>query len=160
MYPDSSHYVLFTQPVLDHMYSHAQRRWWQKEAGGEIFSRVPDSTGLVIDSVTGPNPKDRRSRHGWNPDCLAADADRQNQFQLGLHAIGLWHTHPEPMPQPSAQDRETTFDYLEAFNKQRSRYLMVIIGNRGAPTAMSVWIALQEYNRGWVRLQENAVSSL
>lgn len=153
MLPGSAHYALFTQPVLDHMYSHAQRKWWQKEAGGEIFSRVPYSTGLVIDSVAGPNPKDRRSRYGWNPDCRSADTDRLNQFQLGLHAVGLWHTHPEPEPKPSAQDCKTTFEYLDSFNKTRSRYLMVIIGNRGAPPAMSVWIAL-DGEGSWVQLQE------
>ncbi|ASD20694.1 Mov34/MPN/PAD-1 family protein [Pseudomonas aeruginosa] len=157
MLPGGSRYVLFTQPVLDYMYSHAQRRWWQKEAGGEIFSRVPDSSGLIIDTVAGPNPNDRRSRHSWNPDCLAGDADRLSQFQQGLHAVGLWHTHPEPVPQPSARDRETTIDYLKAFNKERSRYLMVIIGNRGTPPTMSVWITLQERRGSWVQLQESAI---
>lgn len=160
MYPGSSRYVLFTQPVLEHMYSYAQRKIWQKEAGGEIFSPIPESSGLIVNSVAGPNPKDRRSRCGWNPDNVAADKDRLRHFAKGLHAVGLWHTHPERSPSPSVQDRETTRDYLEAFQDDRSSYLMVIIGNQGNPPAMAVWAATQGRHGDWLKLEESVIPSI
>ncbi|TBW36217.1 hypothetical protein E0E54_10070 [Azotobacter chroococcum] len=151
-YPDSTRYVLFTEQALAHMYAHAQRWPWQKEAGGEIFSAAPDAAGLVISSAAGPSPLDRRSRYAWNPDTTAADLDRQAEFALDRHAVGLWHTHPVPSPSPSALDRHTTLEYLEAFQGDRSRYLMVIIGNRGTPPAMGVWVATPERHGGWLKL--------
>lgn len=156
LYPDSTRYVLFTEQALAHMYAHAQHRPWQKEAGGEIFSDAPDSAGLVITSAAGPNPRDRRSRYAWNPDTTAADLDRQTKFDQGRHAVGLWHTHPEPSPTPSTLDRQTTQDYLEAFKGDRSRYLMVIIGNRGSPPALEVWVATLGRHGSWFKLSECA----
>ncbi len=154
-YPDSTRYILFTEPVLAHMYAHAQRRSWQKEAGGEIFSAAPDAAGLIISSAAGPNPRDHRRRCAWNPDTAAADMNRQAEFARGRHAVGLWHTHPEPSPAPSSLDRETTLEYLEAFQGDRSRYLMVIIGNRGSPPTMGVWVSTTERDGGWLMLSES-----
>ena len=69
------------------MYTHAQRRLWHKEAGGELFANDPDAAGLVITTATGPNPRDRRSRCSWNPDTETADQDRQQQFVHGRHVL-------------------------------------------------------------------------
>lgn len=156
-YPDATRYVLFTEQVLAHMYAYAQRKPWQKEAGGEIFSVTPDATGLVIISAKGPNPRDRRSRYAWNPDTKASDLDRQSEFAQDRHPVGLWHTHPERTPTPSDQDRETTNEYLTSFQDDRSRYLMVIIGNGGNPPAMGVWAATTGQHGGWFKLSECVV---
>ena len=145
--PDKARYVLFTESVLRHMYSHAQRRWNQTEAGGEIYSPTPCSSSLLVDTVTGPHPKDRRARHSYNPDVASATHARDAEYGRGRHAIGLWHTHPEPQPSPSGRDRTTTVDYLDAFGDDRERYLTVIIGNSGETPAMTVWSA--EKCGGW-----------
>lgn len=145
--PDKVRYVLFTESVLQHMYSYAQRRWYQTEAGGEIYSPTPYSPSLLVDAVTGPHPKDRRGRHAYNPDVASATRARNAEYERGRHAIGLWHTHPEPQPSPSGRDRATTEDYLDAFGDDRERYLMVIVGNHGETPAITVWSA--EKGGGW-----------
>lgn len=139
--PDRARYVLFTESVLRHMYAYAQRAWNQTEAGGEIYSPTPYSSSLLVDAVAGPHPKDRRSRHSYNPDVEAATRMRNAEYRRGRHAIGLWHTHPEARPSPSGRDRTTTEDYLRAFGEDRERYLSVIIGNRGETPEMTVWSA-------------------
>lgn len=154
-YPDNSKYVLFTDHVLTHMYEHAQRRLWQREAGGEIFSSEPDSHGLIINNAMGPNPTDQRHRHAWNPDVKASDRNRQIQFEQCRHAVGLWHTHPEGAPSPSWRDQKTTWEYLDSFEGDRSRYFMVIIGNRDRVPAMTVWVASCQSSRNWVQLNES-----
>jgi proteasome lid subunit RPN8/RPN11 len=146
--PDRSRYVLFTESVLRHMYGYAQRRWRQSEAGGEIYSPAPYASSLLVDTVTGPHPKDQRSRHSYNPDVEATTRARNTEHARGRHAIGLWHTHPEFLPTPSGRDRETTEDYLRAFGGDRERYLTVIIGNRGETPEMTVWSA--EARGNWV----------
>ena len=153
-YPDYRRYVLFTADVLHHMYAYAQRRPWQREAGGEIYAIDPDAHGILITVATGPNPGDRRGRHSFNPDITAATRDREQQFAQGRHAVGLWHTHPEAMPSPSGPDRRATEEYLDAFAGERSRYLMVTLGHRGDPPAMAVWSAGRGISRSWVRLEE------
>lgn len=152
-YPDDGRYVLFTEQALSHMYVHAQRKFWQKEAGGEIFSSEPDSCGLIISSARGPNPTDYRSRCAWNPDVRASDRNRRSEFAHNRHAVGLWHTHPERCPSPSSRDRQTTKEYLDSFQGDRSRYLIVIIGNRGSNPGMSVW-AVSYDSTGWIQLHE------
>jgi len=145
--PDRTSYVLFTDSVLRHMYSHAQRQWYQKEAGGEIYSPAPYSSSLVVNAASGPHPKDRRSRHSYNPDVTSMTRARNAEYENGCHAIGLWHTHPEPRPTPSGRDRATTEHYLAAFGDDRERYFTVIIGNHGDTLEMSVWCA--EKNGDW-----------
>jgi proteasome lid subunit RPN8/RPN11 len=156
-YPSQARYVLFTEHVLQHMYSHAQRRFWHKEAGGELFSTDPMSDGLIISNAMGPNSSDRRWRNAWSPDVKASDRDRLSEYAHNRHAVGLWHTHPESAPWPSGRDQETTWEYLDAFVCDRARYLMVIIGNHGVVPAVTVWVADYEPTRCWVQLSEATV---
>ncbi|MTW10180.1 hypothetical protein GM658_06150 [Pseudoduganella eburnea] len=134
------------------MYGYAQRKWYQNEAGGEIYSPTPYSSSLLVDVVVGPHQRDRRSRHSFNPDVESTTQARNEQFENGRHAIGLWHTHPESQPHPSGPDRKTTEDYLRAFGNNRERYLTVIIGNRGEVPAITVWSA--EKCGNWLRWGE------
>lgn len=151
-YPGNESYVMFTEQTQLHMYAHAQRRFWQKEAGGEIFSNEPYASALVISSAHGPSTKDYRSRCSWNPDTFASDINRNDEFAHRRHAVGLWHTHPEKTPLYSTRDRQTTVEYLNSFYGDRSRYLMVIIGNGGRIPAMGVWVATAA--GGWIKLRE------
>lgn len=139
--PDKSRYVLFTESVLSHMYNYAQKRWYQFEAGGEIYSRTPYSASLLVDDVEGPHIQDHRRRYSFNPNIEAITYARNTKFKQGRHAIGLWHTHPERLPAPSGKDKSTTEEYLRAFGSDRERYLSVIVGNRGQAPKITVWSA-------------------
>jgi len=150
--PDRTRYVLFTENVLRHMYSFAQRKCKQTEAGGEIFSPRPYSCSLLVDAIAGPHPEDHRSRYSYNPNTSATSRARNEQYACDRHAVGLWHTHPEAQPHPSGLDRATTQDYLRSFAGTRSRYLSVIIGNRGDTPAITVW-ATEELG-DWQRWDE------
>ncbi|MDN7894378.1 Mov34/MPN/PAD-1 family protein [Burkholderia cepacia] len=122
------------------MYARVQRHRRSKEAGGELFSVAPESGSLVIDVATGPHPSDCRGRYSFQPDVEAATAERLAQFARNRHVVGLWHTHPEPFPSPSGRDRETTAKYYAGLADERDRYLMVILGDRGDPPVMTVWV--------------------
>ncbi|MBU9192990.1 Mov34/MPN/PAD-1 family protein [Burkholderia gladioli] len=141
-----SEYVMFTRAALEHMYLHVQHSRCAKEAGGELFARVFDASCVVIDSASGPHLSDKRSRYSFLPDVDAGAKERLLQWEQGLHAVGLWHTHPECVPTPSGPDRRTTEQYLRAFDGERARYFSVILGNRGAHPVMTV---LSVSNRGW-----------
>lgn len=138
-YPDYQRYVLFTVPALMHMYGYSQRWVWQKEAGGELYTIEPNNRGMVVSCAAGPNKEDVRRRCYFNPDPIATSKVREEQFELGMHAIGLWHTHPESNPCPSGHDYQATVDYLQAFQNDRERYLMLVMGNCGREPSMRVW---------------------
>lgn len=155
-FPCYERYVLFTRAALVHMYRHVQRRIWDREAGGEIYVVDPDGHGLIVTTATGPNRKDSRTRFSFNPDFKAAQQDRDHQFALGMHAVGLWHTHPEAHPSPSSQDRQTTEEYLSAFRGERRCYLLVIVGNCGNPPKIKVWAASCDARETWFELLEES----
>lgn len=157
-YPSHERYVLFTADVLEHMYRHVQRRIWQKEAGGEVYAIDPDDAhGLIVTTATGPNKTDHRTRRSYNLDIEAAKHDRERQFALGRHAVGLWHTHPEAFPYPSDQDFQTTEEYLSAFQGERNRYLMIVVGNSGKPPNIKVWAISLNLNAKWIELLERPI---
>jgi len=152
--PHNRGHIIFGDKVLKHMYQHAQRRVCHREAGGQLFSPGPHESLVVVSVASGPHSRDIRSRHNFVPDLPSANRDRQIQFNLGKHAIGLWHTHPESYPSPSSQDYNTTREYLDAFNGMMDGFLLVILGNCGNPLNMVVWMATKNQIGSWVRLEE------
>lgn len=152
--PENRGHVIFVDHVLQHIYQHAQTRFWSREAGGELFSRNPHESSVVISDASGPHSQDTRSRHNFVPDFASAVRDREKQFNLGNHAVGLWHTHPEAIPLPSIQDYETTRKYLEAFEGAMNGFLLLILGNTGRPLNISVWVATVKPVNAWFKLKE------
>ena len=146
--------LLFVDEVLQHIYQHAQTRFWQREAGGQLFSPAPQSSTVVVSVATGPHSKDIRSRHHFVPNLLMATRDRKIQFDVGHHAVGLWHTHPEDDPKPSGQDYTTTRQYLEALQGTMEGFILVILGKSGNPLNMAVWMAATIPFGTWIKLEE------
>ncbi|MFC6633338.1 Mov34/MPN/PAD-1 family protein [Microbulbifer taiwanensis] len=136
------------------MYSYAQTKFWKTEAGGQLFSDAPESDMVHIDIVTGPYSSDRRTRCGFHPDLNIANRDRKENFLRGFHAVGLWHTHPEHTPSPSGTDRQTACEYLHAFNGEMDGFILVIIGNRGTPLNLCVWLSYTDPRKPWIKLDE------
>ena len=76
------------------------------EAGGVLIGRlIVGSQDLVVDSITTPQARDRRSR--FRIDRLDPEHQRlvNEAFnQTGGTYLGEWHTHPEAHPTPSCID--------------------------------------------------------
>jgi integrative and conjugative element protein (TIGR02256 family) len=152
--PGNRGHVIFVDKVLKHLYRHTQTHFWHREAGGQLFSNTPHEASVVVCIATGPHPQDSRSRFHFTPNLTSATVDRQTNFNLGIYAVGLWHTHPEANPKPSIQDYNTTREYLDAFHGIMNGFLLVIIGNYGNPLNMAVWLATLETDNSWIKLQE------
>jgi integrative and conjugative element protein (TIGR02256 family) len=152
--PEGQGVIVFAAEVLNHMYSYAQTSFWSKEAGGQLFSPNPTQSSVNICLATGPHQEDKRSMWNFSPDVNKATEDRIEQFSQGLHAVGLWHTHPEASPKPSSTDRITTQKYLDAFQGDMEAFLLTIVGNKGLPPKLSVWIAQTSKSLAWTELTE------
>lgn len=67
-------------------------------------------------------------------------AERKKMFSKGLHCIGLWHSHPEPVPFTSQEDLELAADYAIAARKQLSGIIFTIIGTAPFPSGPATWV--------------------
>lgn len=129
--------LIFSATVLRHFEKHRQLRWWQREAGGQLFARLalPD---ILVEDATGPRKSDSRTRCSYRPNRRAEQREIRCRHTRGLHFIGDWHTHPEAVPAPSQQDiesmQEVVMKSVHAFNG----FILVIVGTGPMPGALSV----------------------
>ena len=121
------------------------------ESGGVVIGRHLNSGGaLLIEAFTPPQKSDSQGR------CLffrsqAHNALVQNIWQESNHYstyVGLWHTHPEPIPNYSITDKR---DWLKALNKsqfQGKRLFFFIVGQ----THIKCWVGLKRIIRNKIEL--------
>lgn len=125
--------LIIVEHAVEQMKAFAQNRWWHTEAGGVLLGRhLLDTSDIVIDEVTTPQSTDRRSRFGFfrsrKHEALAQERWRQSDNTAAY--LGLWHTHPEEDPAPSATDRA---DWQQAVSNDAfdgERLFFPIVGTR------------------------------
>lgn len=132
--------ITFSAAAVAHMLAHRQLRASDDEAGGQLFARLADGS-VDIEVATGPRPADRRSRFYFAPSRIHERREIRDLHRYGLHYVGDWHTHPEPIPSPSNLDLR---NIREVFTRSRHAYagiLMVIVGQLEPPAGIFVGIA-------------------
>lgn len=131
--------VEMADTVLDHLSRHRQTTCWKREAGGQLFAGF-DGERWVVEKATGPRRSDLRSRFGFRPDRRAEQREIDQAFALGLHFIGDWHTHPEPVPKPSVDDLESVAEMVRESSHELPGFVMVIVGQQAPPNGL--WVSL------------------
>ena len=129
----------FSTAALTMLGKHMQRRRFSRESVGQLYTRNLVSSNVVIDEATVLRPV----RAAWATvsfDVEQAMADRDDMFQRGLHCVGLWHTHPEPRPSPSARDRGLARVHALAARPQLAGLVFVILGTQPLPSGLRVWV--------------------
>lgn len=134
--------IVFSSGVLAYFEKHRQTRWWQREAGGQLFARFELPTITIIEA-TGPRRADRRTRYSYHPDRRAEQREIAARHSQGLNFIGDWHTHPEDTPSPSWRDDESMREVFTQSTHGLNGFLLVIVGRFSPPDGLAVWI----YNR-------------
>lgn len=134
---DSGQRLIFSPTVLAHFNKHRQTRWWQKEAGGQLFARfvLPE---IRIEEATGPRISDWRTRNSYRPDMRAEQQEIAVRHSRGLHFIGDWHTHPEQVPAPSLRDVESMRELVTKSKHSLNAFVLVIVGRERVPAGLSV----------------------
>lgn len=101
------------------------------EAGGVLLGRyLIDSENIVVDYVTTPQKKDRRTRTSFFR-SKTHNSIAQKMWEASNHRIaylGLWHTHPESVPSPSMIDIK---DWEKAIKKDQfegDKLFFLIVG--------------------------------
>lgn len=104
---------------------------FSREAGGLILGFIDTETnGLLAETITVPCWGDKRSRYGFYRGIghqKQANKWHQDTEQHGT-IIGLWHTHPEPVPHPSSTDWEDLKNMLKHANYCGNGLVYIIVG--------------------------------
>ncbi len=131
--------LVLTDPVIKTLSKHRQLRFWQREAGGQLFGHFQGST-IEIMEATGPRRTDRRTRTSYIPDRRAEQREIDDRFGRGLHFIGDWHSHPEKIPMPSYSDVTSLDDTVRRSTHSMLAFVLVIVGQLAAPEGLHVSI--------------------
>jgi integrative and conjugative element protein (TIGR02256 family) len=141
--------LILATAVLDHFAAHRQVGWRDREAGGQLFARF-EGRRIIVEAATGPRAIDRRSRFLFIPNKWADRAEIRRLHKQGLHYLGDWHTHPEPVPTPSPVDRASMHDMFAKSRHDLAGFLMVIVGTAPPPDGLFVAIFSAE---SWAQLR-------
>lgn len=137
--PGATWSMHFTNEVIRFLGSHAQLDSCAPESVGQLYSRDLTASEIVIERATKLRAKSA-SRVKIKFDPKEAYAERKVLFESGLHCVGLWHTHPEPIPSPSGDDRHLARDYALSAKGYVTGIVFAIVGNRSLPDGLRIWI--------------------
>lgn len=118
---------------------HVQRGWMKREVVGQLYARDLVAEVIVVDAVT-KLPAQWSEFTGVGFDLRDAEAERQRYFKQGFHCLGFWHTHPEPIPQPSGTDLQMAADHANASKSLFTGLLFLIVGQASFPQGLGVWL--------------------
>lgn len=125
--------------VLEQMSKYIQNDRKKNEGGGVILGRfIIETNDIVIDFVTEPMPGDKRSRTRFKRGVKNHQAiiDKYWYISKGtINYLGEWHTHPEPIPNPSFIDVKSWKKMLSHDKFDSHCLYYIIIGTDG----IGVW---------------------
>lgn len=134
---DSGQVLVFTPEVLEHFSRYRQRRFYQTEAGGQLFASFVGDRIEVVEA-TGPRRTDTRRRTSYVPDRRAEQREIDDRHARGLHYVGDWHTHPEDVPTPSGRDVDSILDSVKKSTHTLNAFVLVVVGHADTPRGLSV----------------------
>jgi integrative and conjugative element protein (TIGR02256 family) len=118
--------------ALSKMLRYRQNTESRKESGGVLMGRdIRGCLDVVIDDVTTPMSKDRRTRRSFfrNQEQHQQILDQVWQMSIGTtHYLGEWHTHPEAVPTPSPTDLADWQKHIHANVFTNSTLFFIIVG--------------------------------
>lgn len=129
----------FTDEVLARLGTHRQLTSSAPEGGGQLFARF-QQLDIHIEAATEPTPRDLRTRVSFVPNRWIEKRDIRRMHAAGLHYVGDWHTHPEPLPSPSQTDVVSMTDMFRTSRHNLAGFLMVIVGTVATPGGFFVGI--------------------
>lgn len=137
--PGASWCLELSPRTTTYLAGQAQRHWWSKESVGQLYTKDMTGDVLRVDVVTKLHAK-WASHTGVRLDVAKVNDERALLFKRGLHCLGFWHSHPEPVPTPSPEDIAMAADHAKSSLNVFAGILFVIVGTADAPSGFGVWI--------------------
>jgi len=118
--------------MLSWMRRSERQRGADVETGGVLFGQVDDFLKVIwVTTASGPPPDSTATRNGFV--CGTHGVARINQELVArsrgsVYFIGMWHTHPGCLPDPSPTDRAAMDQLFASSDFQGRHFLMMIVG--------------------------------
>ncbi|MEJ2376114.1 MAG: Mov34/MPN/PAD-1 family protein [Pseudolabrys sp.] len=146
--------VLSVKPILVRIRSqmlatfdaHRQRRFFHREAGGQLFARIRGQEWQIV-AATGPRVKDRRSLFSFRPHRASEQDEIFEHHKQGLDYVGDWHTHPEEVPSPSSHDLSSIGEVVRRSTHHLPGFLLLIVGRKSFPKGL--WASFHARSGTW-----------
>ena len=136
--PQAAWQLSFTPEALTFLRKHAQVGRFSRESVGQLYSKDLAAKTVVVSMATCLTPTLAR----WARvkfEVAQAMRERERLFDEGWHCLGFWHTHPEPTPFPSSEDREMARDHARAALSVTNGMIFAIVGTLPLSTGLRVW---------------------
>lgn len=121
------------------MLSSRMQRGAQHESVGQLFTADLTKPTVTIEEATVLQPR-RASRASVSFDSSEMMRQREEFFRRRLFCVGVWHTHPEPNPQPSTTDALLAADHAKAARPVLNGLVFAIVGTRPFPAGWYVGV--------------------
>lgn len=106
------------------------------ETGGVLFGQIDDFLKIIwVSAASGPPSDSTASRVGFvcgTRGVAAMNAELITRTRGAAAFIGMWHTHPGSVPDPSKTDRAAMRNLLGSPDFDGRQFLMLIIGGYAA----------------------------
>ncbi len=113
--------------VLDYLAGFRQVTFHDKEKIGQLYSNFLGDSRIEINKATLVSSSGS-SRYSVILNQRSAKIERRRLFKKSLYCIGVWHSHPEPIPHPSFKDLEFAKDHAEAAREYFNGIVFIILG--------------------------------
>ncbi|MCX5545239.1 Mov34/MPN/PAD-1 family protein [Paraburkholderia sp. CNPSo 3076] len=138
--PGTALELVLCNEAIETLRSRVQANVTSTESVGQLFASSLSSSEVAIRIATVLQPKCAR-RTRVVIDKALAEAERRIMFENQLHCAGVWHTHPESHPSPSADDNALAEDYARAASDAGvAGIVFIIVGTAPFPTGLYVGI--------------------
>lgn len=112
----------------------------QSEVGGQLFVDINQPDGIWLVKATPPHPADKCSYRSVEFNKLRCLEEIRQASKEGLQFIGYWHTHPQDIPQLSAQDRLSIRNFVIRNRHIQECSLAVVVGQSYSCNGIRAWL--------------------
>lgn len=123
------------------------------ETGGLLFGEVDELFKVIwVDEVSGPPPDSLSSPEGFlcgTAGVADLNAEKVKRTRGSVSFVGMWHTHPQALPVPSATDLGSMEELLgqDADFLGRHFLMMIVGGTSKAPVVSTTVFQRSDYGR-------------
>jgi len=135
--------VILTDEVIVVLLTYRQNSITDKEAGGQLFATFEGNNTIIVEASP-PKFHDKRTRFGFIPNRWIQNIEIKAKHKHGKHFVGDWHTHPQPVPVPSGDDKRSMIECFSQSRHELKAFLMVIVGTAELPKGLFVCLVTGE----------------
>lgn len=137
--------------LIEQLKAYQQLSIGQPESGGVLIGSFLNSGGyLIINKFTTPQNNDKQGRYLFyrsNEHNKVVKIIWEKSSHISTY-VGLWHTHAEPIPSYSSQDKKDWNDTLNQSEYKGNKLFFFIVGQ----THIRCWMGTKKMFRNKIEL--------